>query len=282
VDDALQSGRLDFEPLDQRSVIRQLALSGDWPEGMPQSLDLEHLGLSATDLQYEQDAEQQQRRDRLEQRRRITIDGESFSAERGGFAALAEHVRSTIRPDILAAGRRVARLAVLPGVSDAGRERAHGSRGGVVRSPALSDHQKSAIGLVGETVAYEWLQNRYPDACTPACWKSSYCETIGQPAGDDTLGYDFEIALKTVTIFFEVKATVGTTTAFQLGESEVGKARDCTRSDRFDYRILFISDALSADQRQLFLLPNPMDPAYRDHFRFPGSGLTCVFRLDAG
>ena len=280
LDEALQSGRLDFEPLDQRAVIEQLMRSGHWPTGMPPSLELADLDLDAGDLQQEQDAEEQERRERLERRRRITVDGQIFSAERDGYTALADHVRSTIRPDLLAAGRRVARLAPMPEVTSTGRERTPGSRGRVVQPPALSDHQTKAIGLVGETLAYEWLQHRYPDVCTPASWNSSYCETIGQPAGDDTLGYDFEIALKTVTIFFEVKATSGTTTAFELGESEVGKARDCTRSERFDYRIIFITNALDADQRQLFLLPNPMDPANRDYFRFPGSGLTCAFRLD--
>lgn len=280
LDEALHGGRLDFEPLNQRAVIEHLVRSKHWPEGMPQSLELADLGLDSADLQQEQDAEERERRERLERRRRIIVDSQSFSAERDGYAVLADHVRSTIRPDLLTAGRRVARLGLMPEVISTGRERAPGSRGRAVRPPVLSDHQAKAIGLVGETVAYEWLKHRYPNVCTPASWKSSYCETIGQPAGDDTLGYDFEIALKTVTIFFEVKATSGTTTAFELGESEVGKARDCTRSDRIDYRIVFITDALDADRRQLSLLPNPMDPANRDYFRFPGSGLTCTFRLD--
>lgn len=234
----------------------------------------------ALDLEREHDTEEREGRERLERRRRISVDGQGFSAERDGFASLAQHVRSTIRPDLLIAGRKTARLGVMPEPTMITRERTAGATGRVVSPTPLSEHQAKAIGLVGETVAYEWLQHRYPDVCTPATWKSSYCETIGQPAGDDTLGHDFEIALKTVTIFFEVKATSGTATAFELGESEVGKARDCTRSDRFDYRIIFIMDALDADRRRLFLLPNPMDPANRDYFRFPGSGLTCAFRLD--
>jgi hypothetical protein len=280
LDEALESGRLDFEPLDQSEVIELLVRSGHWPEGMPPSLELSDLGLSAADLQEEQDAEARERRERLEQRRRISVDGQSFSAERDGYGALANHVRSSIRPDLLTSGRRVARLGLMPEVTPPRPERTPRGGGRVVRSPVPSDYQKKAIGLVGETIAYEWLQHRYPDVCTPSSWKSSYCETIGQPAGDDTLGYDFEIALKTVTIFFEVKAKSGTETTFELGESEVSRARDCTRSDRFDYRIVFIADVLDADRRQLFLLPNPMDTSNRERFRFPGSGLTCTFRLD--
>lgn len=280
VNETVRSGRLDFEPLEQQGVIELLMRRGHWPAEMPPSLDLSDLGLDEDDLEQEQDTEERERRERLERRRRISIDGQSFSAERDGYAALASHVRSTIRSDLLTAGRRVARLGLMPGVITTTRERTPGTTGRVVLPAALSDHQAKAIGLVGETVAYEWLQHRYPEVCTPSAWKSSYCETIGQPAGDDTLGYDFEITLKTVTVFFEVKATSGTATAFELGESEIGKARDCIRSDRFDYRIVFISDALQADRRQLFLLPNPMEPANRDFFRFPGSGLTCAFRLD--
>jgi len=237
VDEAVQGGRLDFEPLDEQGVIELLVRGGHWPAGMPPSLDLAVLGLDQADLEHERDTEDDKRRKRLESRRRISIDGQSFSAQRDGYAALASHVRSTIRPDLLTAGRQVARLGLMPEVTTTRRERTPGSKGRVVGQKALSDHQAKAIGLVGETVAYEWLQHRYPEVCTPSAWKSSYCETIAQPAGDDTLGYDFEIALRTVTIFFEVKATSGTATVFELGESEVGKARDCTRSDRFDYRM---------------------------------------------
>jgi len=168
----------------------------------------------------------------------------------------------------------------MPSIAGSNRDgRAHGE-GRAVRPQRLSDEQKAAIGLVGETVAYAWLSHRYPSVCSPSAWKSAYRETVGEPPGDDTLGYDFEIVLKTRTVYFEVKATAGTDTTFELGESEVGKARDCTRSSRFDYRILFVTQVLDAERRAFFVLPNPMDPANQSFFRFPGSGLTCTFKFD--
>lgn len=279
-DEAVQSGQLDFEMLDRTSVIESMFRAGHWPPGMRRSLDLQELDLDKSDIEQEQDAEDRARNERARRRRLISVDGRDFSAERDGYATLASHVRSTMRPDLLRSGRTTARLAELPQVTPSSGARAGGGARRVVRPTRLSDQQTAAIGLVGETIAYEWLRDRYSHVCSPSAWKSSYSETIGQPAGDDTLGYDFEIALRTVTIYFEVKATAGTTTSFELGESEVGKARDSTRSHRFDYRILFLTEALDAERRQLFLLPNPMDPANQDLFRFPGSGLTCAFKLD--
>jgi hypothetical protein len=81
-------------------------------------------------------------------------------------------------------------------------------------------------------------------------------------------------------VYFEVKATSGNDASFELSEREVGVARDCVRSSRYQYRVLFITDALDAERRALFVLPNPMDAANQSFFRFPGSGLTCTFKLD--
>jgi hypothetical protein len=154
-----------------------------------------------------------------------------------------------------------------------------GGRGPAHHSETMSDAQRSAIGLVGETIAYAWLQRQYPDACSPGSRVSSYRETIGEPPGDNSLGYDFKIELRQTTVYFEVKATTGSNTRFDLGESEVGKAADCARRRREDYRVIFIANALSADHRALHVLRNPMDPAYRHLYRFPGAGLVCMFDL---
>jgi hypothetical protein len=81
-------------------------------------------------------------------------------------------------------------------------------------------------------------------------------------------------------VYFEVKATGGTDAFFELSEREVGVARDCVRSSRFQYRVLFITEALDAERRSLFVIPNPMDPSNAAYFRFPGSGLTCTFKLE--
>jgi Protein NO VEIN, C-terminal len=143
----------------------------------------------------------------------------------------------------------------------------------------MSDIQKAALGLVGETIAYAWLQRHYPDVCSPASWVSSYRETIGEPPGNNSLGYDFKISLKQTTLYFEVKATNGTEMRFDLGESEVSKAAGCARTRRDDYRIIFITQASNASACKLYVLRNPMDPRYQRFYGFPGSGLICTFSL---
>lgn len=272
---------LDFDLLTEIDAINWLNRLGHWPSAMPLSLDHSVLGLSEADLLGARDAGENERRERVRQLGIVQIDGDEFDASRDGYAAIVDHVNATLRDELLRTGKAAALLTPMPPRSSRDGSRGSGGPGKAVRPTRLSKEQTAAIGLVGETVAYAWLSRRYPNECSPGSWKSAYCETIGEPPGDDTLGYDFEIALKTRTVYFEVKATGGTDASFELSEREVGVARDCVRSSRYQYRVLFITDAMDADRRSLFVIPNPMDPRNAPFFRFPGSGLTCTFKLDA-
>jgi len=81
-------------------------------------------------------------------------------------------------------------------------------------------------------------------------------------------------------LFFEVKATTGDVPEFDLGDSQVKFARACVGrgSGTKAFRVLFVSNVLDSRKRRVDWLPNPMDPKFRDFYRFPGSGLTCAFR----
>jgi hypothetical protein len=280
VESAAGSGALDFDVFSELEWVPWLARYGFWPGSMPVSLDASELGLTEADLVRAKDAEAAARQERVRQQGIVNIDGEEYSADRDGYDAIVAHVLGTVTHDLLSIGVRTASLARMPEPVSSGGGGSGGGKGHSIRSPRLSKEQAAAIGLVGETVAYAWLGEKYPGSCSPASWKSSYREAIGEPPGNDTLGYDFEIVLKSRTVRFEVKATTGTDTRFELGESEVGAARDCVRSARYEYRVLFISEALDSERRSLFVLPNPMDPANASFFRFPGSGLTCTFKLN--
>jgi len=272
---------LDFECLTEADAINWLARLEHWPDGMPLSLDRSVLNLSDADLLGARDAGEDERRERARQLSLVRLDGDEFDATRDGYAAIVEHVNATLRDDLLRVGMAAASLAPIPARSPGPGSRTRTGPGKPVRPTRLSKEQTSAIGLVGETIAYAWLSRRYPTECSSGAWKSAYCETIGEPPGDDTLGYDFEIVLTTRTVYFEVKATGGIDASFELSEREVGVARDCVRSSRYQYRVLFITEALDAKRRSFFVLPNPMDPTNAPFFRFPGSGLTCTFKLDA-
>ncbi len=148
------------------------------------------------------------------------------------------------------------------------------------RVERLSPAQRSALGLTGEVAAYEWLARMYPDEFTPSCWRSSYCAVDGIPGGSDDLGYDFAVVLKTKAVYFEVKATMGDLPEFELGDSEVKRARACTGRGRTkeEYQVLFVSHVLDSRRRRLDVLPNPLDPAFQTFYRFPGAGLRCLFQ----
>lgn len=275
---ASAAGVLDFERLSESDCLAWLAREGLWPVGMPASLDPATLELSDAELASARTAGAAAGQERARQRGIVSIDGQEFAADRDGYDAIIEHINDSLRPALLSVPLRAAPLAAMPNPSSSGGGPG-GGKGRSIRPTRLSKEQAAAIGLIGETVAYAWLGSHYGDQFSPAGWKSSYRETIGEPPGDDTLGYDFEVVLKTRTVYFEVKATAGTDTAFELGESEVGAARDHAGSSRNAYWILFVVNALDADRRGLFVLPNPMDPANQAFFRFPGSGLTCTFKL---
>ena len=222
VEAAHAAGFLDFDRIAVTDAMDWLVRHEHWPVDMPLSLDLSALNLSEADLLGARHAEDSKRRERARKLGIVTLDGEEFDATRDGYTAIVDHVNATLRDDLLRVGMSPASLAPMPIPPPGSGSQGPKGRGQPVRPTRLSKEQAGAIGLVGETVAYAWLSRRYPTECSPAAWKSAYCETIGGPPGDDTLGYDFEIFLKTRTAYFEVKATSGTDASFELSEREVG------------------------------------------------------------
>ncbi len=274
---AVDAGQLDFVPLSEQDLFAWLMRSGAWPPGMAMTLSATELGLSEDDLRSEAEVHERERRERLRRQRVLSFGEVELAAEPAGYPAIFEHVSGSLRDDLLAP-RRSAPLEEVTAAKAGGG--GHGRGSGYRRAEeGLSEMQRAAVGLVGETVAYAWLMRQYPEVCSPESWVSSYCEAIGQPRGDDSLGYDFRIALSSRTLYFEVKATMGTDTRFALGESEVRKAAECARRRHDDYRVLFITNALDAQARQMHVLRNPLDPKNETLYAFPGAGLLCTFRL---
>lgn len=275
---AAASGVLDFVVLGQPKVLAWLRAAGLWPTDMALSLSPAEVGLSEADMAGQQDVAQKEKLERQRRRRIVVLDDIEMSAERDNYAAMFKHVNETLHDETLSP-HRATQLAELPlRVTRGGADtsRSGGSRG---RPEQLSQTQKSAIGLVGEVVAYAWLRKRYPEICKASSWVSTYREIIGEPPGNDSFGYDFVIPLSRTKIYFEVKATSGADTRFELGESEVRKASECARRSGDDYRVIFITHALSAEARRIHVLHNPMDPANARYYGFPGSGLICTFKL---
>jgi len=268
------AGALDFEALTDGDIIAWLARIGAWPVGMVPTADPDALGLSEEDLHREQSDAERERARREEERRSIQLGGRRYSAEQSNYIELAKAARAGITGGFLRSPKAQTRLG-----SPSPPRRHDPSTSGLGRSIRRleTDLQKSAIGLVGEVLALEWLKRNYATASDDS-WKSTYRDIVlGGQLGDDSLGYDFEVALKTTTYLFEVKATSGERLEIELGESEVLAARKYSQSDR--YRIIFIPNALVPNLRSLHVLPNPFGRLGREFYRIVGSGLRYTFLL---
>lgn len=274
-------GLLDFDWLDEDGLVRQVARAGLLPSKMAATLDLKELDLTQLELEDAEKTAAKKADEQVRRERRISIDNKEFIAAEDSFGGIANAVRQELGKHVLAGQARMATLAELP---DLGSRSSGGGGGGNQsnrrRGKKLSKEQTEAIGFVGEVVAGEWLAHHYSESFHDGCWMSSYRSVDGAPPGDDDLGYDFRVSLKSMELFFEVKATTGDAPEFDLGNSQVKFARACVGrgSGNKEFRVLFVTHVLDSRKRRVDWLPNPMDPKFRDYYRFPGSGLTCAFR----
>ena len=162
-------------------------------------------------------------------------------------------------------------------------QRAHTSREGDSRGRgrryakpehAMTDLQKSAVGLLGELWAGAWLARRHGlEAVDESMWVSGYRDAVlGVSGGMDTLGYDFIVATKSRTYYYEVKASTGDPQRFDMGPTEIIAAQAFRRDREHRYRIIYVSHAGEPDRTQIALLFNPFSVRGEEKFRMVGKG----------
>jgi hypothetical protein len=269
-------GIMDFRPLTAPNLIAWLSRTSRWPGGMDLTISPEALGLSEQDLRAEQNATDNERRRREQVSRSIVLDGVQMSADQADFRAIIDHVSQTLSPELLTTPARFAGLEPIGGLGSKATGGSGGGSGGRSRT-RLSEVQTTAIGLIGELVAYRWLQAKYPEI-GDECWKSTYRNVVlGGAEGNDSLGCDFVVMGKSGPLYFEVKATSGDTLELELGETEVALASKVARTNH--YRIIFIRHALDSSQRSIHMLPNPLSTRGTSLYRTIGRGLRYEFSL---
>lgn len=117
------------------------------------------------------------------------------------------------------------------------------------------------IGRLGELTVYHWLRARQSGHDIDRCWVSSNAEQFNGQKGDDGLGYDFCISFNKQTWYLEVKASTGDPCEFELGETEVRKARDVARSRSAErYVIAYVANVGQTGATTVDVLPNPLAP----------------------
>jgi len=271
------AGALDFISLDDSMIISWLRKINTWPTGMPPSTKPDDLGIKPNDLN-ESNQRNRRLREEYERKRRSVefgselIDPDNFDAE-----LVSKQVRDKVA-QIQTAPKvgRPTNLSVVTGGRGSGPNR--GGGGGSWRGRELIPPQKKElIGFLGECVVYHWLRRQFPDRDIDRAWVSKNRTKLLVGDGDDTLGYDFEIRYLNKTWFLEVKASTGDPLAFELGETEVRRARDCAKTKREEYYIIYVSNIHNPAQVKIEQLPNPMSDVHAKHYKLVGEGLKYKF-----
>lgn len=277
------AGCLDFVPLCEEKVIRWVDALELWPAEMPLTADSATLQITDDDLENGRQQEQKEREAKERERRSIRLDGRQFRAAPGHYHNLARVVRESLDHRFLTRAKRLRELLRFAPAPEKGKGTSGVRAGGTSyrgrARDALTEVQREAIGLIGEVLAFEWLNSNYPDTNADS-WVSSYRnDVIGGHSGDDSLGYDFKVVQRSRTLLFEVKATRSDEFEFALGESELRAARAARKGC---YRIIFIQNVLDSADRDLFVLPNPLEQDHRKKFQQVNEDVRLRFVLGEG
>ena len=277
-----QVGALDFAPLTDQDIAHWLARIGRWPDGMALYLDPKAHGLTEADMEAQQSAEAAARAVAARAARQVQFQGIEIDLD-ASMSTLVDHVHNFLstEPTSLQTAYRTASVRKHPELSGIrSPSLKNRQRAGGVFVPRLSQHQTSAIGLVGEMVAYHWLRQRDPGIVDESCWKSGNARFVLEGVkGDDGLGFDIEVPRRGGSVMYEVKASIGEPKAIELGETEVRCAQEFSRSER--WRLLVVGDVLSTEPR-VHMLPNPFHRNSDALFRFVGNSVRLKFHLGDG
>ena len=157
--------------------------------------------------------------------------------------------------------RPIGTFADLIPTADLPKRGGGGGGGGGGAFVGVPQAKKDMIGLLGELTVYHWLKARQPGHDIDACWVSSNSEQFTGRKGCDGLGYDFRIAFNKQTWFIEVKASTEDPCRFELGETEVRRARDVARSRSAErYVVAYVANVGSTKATTIDILPNPLGP----------------------
>lgn len=274
---ARDHGWLDFRQLDDAQIAKWLSMEGIWPTDRAADSDYAAWNLSDASLVS---AEERAKAERIEQQRRrseIEFAGSTMSALKDGYADLATAVASRVGEagSLQQVSVTEAELEAMEPTKPSGGV-GHSSGRRAPKSPenSMSDDQKSAVGLIGELWAREWIRIRHDLASVDESnWVSSYRDSVlNTGGGDNSLGYDFVVTRKSYSVYYEVKASTGDPLRFEMGPTEIGAAQRWRLDRDHRYRILYISYVGSPARMKVAVLANPFSARAEGKFRAVGKG----------
>lgn len=274
-------GCLDFRLLTDSEIAQWLAYVGEWDDSCVLSENLLDWGLSEDDCENATNIEFQTKVALKKEKNSILLDGVIASVEDEDYLGLAESVENSINDHFLNIGKNLTSLAEIVENSKTSvyglpvSSQTHDS-GSMNRNPK----KLKAYGFAGELLAYSWLEKKYSNCFSEECWKSKMRNLkFGGDSGSDSLGYDFEIKMKSKDMYFEVKATVGDKCQIEMGETEIRAAQEYSSDIRRQFRILFITNVNDSEKRKLYVLPNPFSKLGRNCFKVVGTGIRYQFSI---
>ncbi|WP_161781470.1 sacsin N-terminal ATP-binding-like domain-containing protein [Janthinobacterium lividum] len=280
-------GWIDFRTLDNGAIVLWLSIAGLWPEGRIASIEIEAWGLSKEVVVSNEERVKAEKADALKRKTEVQFDGVGLSALRSGYGSIAEAVKAAIGQatalqKVASTDARLTQVEAVKPTTGSGV----GTNWRMPKQPenAMSDEQKSAIGLIGELWAREWIRLRHNlEEVDESNWVSGYRDSVlNSNGGDDTLGYDFVVATKSRSYYYEVKASTGDPSRFEMGPTEIFSAQRFRADKEHRYRILYLANVGDPSRMSATLLINPFSQKGEGKFRSIGRGsVTYEFIADA-
>ncbi|MET3523965.1 sacsin N-terminal ATP-binding-like domain-containing protein [Mesorhizobium abyssinicae] len=257
LDDA---GSFDCRAWSEGELLKWFSRMGLWPTAMELTLDRARLGVPETEVQAEAQKAREDRERLDREARSVRLNGDLRDPREVDWLKLSEEIAAGLSKGVL--NRPIGSLAKLS-LSGEARKRRRGSGGGSGGGDGsrIPQEKKDMIGRLGELTVYHWLRSRQPDHDIDRCWVSTNAAQFNGQQGDDGLGYDFCISFNKQTWYIEVKASTGDPCEFELGETEVRKARDVARSRSAErYVIAYVANVGQTGATTVDVLPNPLAP----------------------
>jgi hypothetical protein len=274
---ARDGGWLDFRLLDDEAIALWLTRAGIWPVGRTASHDLATWSLSVSDLSSNEDQAKLERAEVQRRRSQVEFGGTMLSALKTDYADIASAVAASLAQatSLQKVTPTDSPLETIPPARPSSGS-GNGSGKGVLKSPesGMSDEQKMAVGLIGELWAREWIRQRHQlDVVNDSVWVSCYSDAVlNSSSGSDGWGYDFIVATKSRTYYYEVKASTGDPRRFEMGPTEIGAAQRYKSDREHRYRILYLAYVGDPARMTLTLLANPFSSKAEGKFRAVGKG----------
>lgn len=274
---ARDGGWLDFRLLDDDQIVHWLSLDGVWPVEKIANPDLVYWGLSVNSMASNDERAKSIRLEQQNRRMQVEFDGVTMSAVSEGYIAIANAVAEAAA-QAPALNHVSTKEAVLQSMDffRAGGITGGGGSSGLPKIPetGMSDEQKLAVGLIGELWAREWLRRRHKlESVDESIWVSRYRDAVLETSGGlDSWGYDFIVATKSRTYYYEVKASTGNPLRFEMGPTEIFAAQRYRADREHQYRILYLANVGDPARMAPTLLSNPFSSKGAGTFRAVGKG----------